>query len=468
MFGISKKRATRLRIPALALALVMAVTLTATAVQPESAEEPTQTGSAVAEAGERRLIASSEAVNLYYTGGTQLLEVEDKAGGYIWRSGLEPEKYATLELSDYWQTNLTALFNFTYYNSKKTDKANTLETNSRIQEATVKEEAVDNGLDLKFQFTELGISLRLEIRLEEDAVRLTVPEKSIKESKHYKLVSLQPLPFFGAATAGEKGYLVYPDGSGALHYFEEKPVLNAGLLKLDIYGNRAWEDTALDGLGTDAVTQAKLPIFGMCREKSAFVAMVEDAAYESTVEVSQNGVSVPFERIANTFTYRRTYTVIKPDVKGGESRVVKMEASRLKGDRSVTYAFLPAEQGYSGMATRYRKHLLDKGRLVSRIEEGAEVPLMLDLFMGVAEDRLLMDEYITMTDFAAAQEILSALQQAGIRDVRANLIGWQSGGFGNYPDVFSADSHLGGNKELKALTQWQGRVPQLNLPPDFP
>ena len=46
----------------------------------------------------------------------------------------------------------------------------------------MKEEAVDNGLDLKFQFTELGISLRLEIRLEEDAVRLTVPEKSINDS----------------------------------------------------------------------------------------------------------------------------------------------------------------------------------------------------------------------------------------------------------------------------------------------
>jgi len=454
MIGINKRGIFRLRVPALVLALMMTIAMTAAAVQMETTGDAAQTTSVDVAEGERRLIASSNAVNLYYTSATQLLEVEDKASGYIWRSGVESEQYAQLDLNEYWKTNLTALFNFTYCNSKKTDKANTMESNSRIQTAKVVEEAVDNGLDLKFQFTELGISLRLEIRLEEDAVRLTVPEKSVKESKHYKLVSLQPLPFFGAATAGETGYLVYPDGSGALHYFNEKPTQNVGALKLDIYGSRTWEDTALDGLGTDSVTQATLPIFGMCREKSAFVAMVEDDAYESTIEVSQNGVSVPFERVANTFTYRRTYTVIKPDVKGGESRVVKMESSRLKGDRSITYAFLPAARGYSGMATRYREHLLSKGQLVSRIDQGADVPLMLDLFMGVAEDQLLMDKYITMTDFTSAQEILSDLQEAGVADVRANLIGWQSGGYGNYPDVFSADSHLGGNKGLTSLIQW--------------
>lgn len=455
MFGRNNRRGIRLRALAVAAALLLTVALTATAVEPAAtAGESAGTQASDTAAGERRLIASSAAVNLYYTSGIQLLEVEDKASGYVWRSGLAPEAYATLELSEVWQTNLSALFSFSYYNSKKTDKANTLETNSLLQGVEVTEEAIDNGLKLKFRFAELGISLRVELTLEGDALRLTIPETSIKEAKHYKLVSLQLLPFFGAAAAGETGYLVYPDGSGALHYFEEKPVQNAGVLKLDVYGSRTWEKTALDGLGSDGMTAAKLPIFGMCREKGAFVAMVEDAALESTVEVAQNGVSVPFERIANTFTYRRTYTVIKPDVKGGESSVVKLETARLKGDRSVTYAFLPAESGYSGMANRYRQQLLAEGRLADRIEAEADVPLMLDLFMGIAEERMLMDEYITMTDFAAAKTILSALQEAGIRDIRANLIGWQDGGYGNYPDAFPADAHLGGGKGLTALAGW--------------
>lgn len=207
-------------------------------------------------------------------------------------------------------------------------------------------------------------------------------------------------------------------------------------------------------LNSTVSTAAKLPIFGMCKGGNTYVAIVEDEACESTIEVSQSGVSGPFERVSNTFTFRRTYTVVKPDVKGGESSVVKMESAMLSGERSITYAFLPTDSGYSGMAIRYREHLLSNGKLQKRIKEGDDVPLMLDLFMGIAEERMLIDKYIVMTEFQAAQDIVAQLLVSGVKDIRANLIGWQKGGYGQYPNHFPAESKLGGNKGLDAFNEW--------------
>lgn len=106
------------------------------------------------------------------------------------------------------------------------------------------------------------------------------------------------------------------------------------------------------------------------------------------------------------------------------------------------------------MANRYREYLLKNGGLNKLITEGDDVPLMLDLFMGISKEQMLMDKYTAMTDFDKAQEILSDLLSSGVTDIRANLIGWQKDGFGNYPDSFAAESKLGGNKGLKSLNEW--------------
>ena len=402
----------------------------------------------------RQLVASSDKLRLYFTGGTQLLEIEE-SDGHIWKSAVDPALYQDLELSELWQSNLSALFHFTYYNSGKSDKANTLSGNSLSKGVKLTQSALeDNGISLKFSFTEIKISLTLEIRLDGDAIRLTIPEDLIKETGEYSLASVTPLPFLGAAANGSEGYTVYPDGSGALHRFNRSTAKNASALSVDLYGPRAWESATMNQLDQAAVKTAMLPIFGMCSEGHTFVAIVEDEALESSVEVCQSGVSVPFERIANVFTIRRSYTVVQPDVKGGEATVVKMEQGLIPGERSILYAFLPQGSGYSGMANRYREYLLEKDELPKRIDKDDDVPLMLDLFMGVSESQILFDKYIAMTDFEAAERILTELSEGGVTDIRANLVGWQEGGYDAWPKHFPAESKLGGNKALQGLNEW--------------
>ncbi len=403
-------------------------------------------------------VARTDQLELQYDGTAGSIAVLDKRSGYRWNSGVDTERISG-DVNDFWLGNMTSLFTFSYTNLDKSAKASTSNTNAVQEESKITETALDNGIRLQYVFSKLGIRLAVELTLEEDRLIVRIPQDSIREQKNNKLVSISVLPFFGASPEAN-GYAVYPDGSGALHRFTGQEKTGGSALKLDIYGSRILD---LDTRQTDreqGVKTAMLPIFGVQRDGEAFVAIIEDEACESTVEVYPNGLNVAYDRIYNTFTYRRTYSSVKPSMESGTVQVTKIDEELVQGDRTVSYAFLPGG-GYSEMAGRYREYLLRSGGVARRIGKDDAVPLQLDLLMGATETSMLADRFVTMCTFRQAQDMLEDLTGEGITALRVNLAGWQNSGYGAYPQGFPPASKLGGDKALAELNAYarEKRIP---------
>ncbi len=113
----------------------------------------------------------------------------------------------------------------------------------------------------------------MEYTLTEDAFQASVLTSRIQEEKDsYRMYSVTLLPYFGAGSSEDEGYMFVPDGSGALIRF------NNGQQRMGEYsqgplrpGRRHRAES------TGPVTQnALLPVFGVKRGENGFAAIITE------------------------------------------------------------------------------------------------------------------------------------------------------------------------------------------------
>lgn len=80
--------------------------------------------------------------------------------------------------------------------------------------------------------------------------------------------------------------------------------------------------------------------------------------------------------------------------------------------------------------------------------------------MGTTKSGIVFDEYITMTTYDQVIEILDSLKENGITDIELVLNAWQKGWM-EYEN-WGPDSHLGGKKGLKKLSEYVSTHPGIN------
>jgi hypothetical protein len=109
--------------------------------------------------------------------------------------------------------------------------------------------------------------------LEGNSLVLNVPFDKIAYKAAYPMVKLAVLPYFGAGGTSDEGYLMVPDGSGALIYFNNGRQ-NQLSYNNDIYG---W-DEALIRKAIINDNKAPFPAFGVQRNGNALLCIIEEGA----------------------------------------------------------------------------------------------------------------------------------------------------------------------------------------------
>jgi len=163
-------------------------------------------------------ICENDRFSLSYREDITSIALTDKLSGRMWYSAVNEELYDIKNSSKTWQTYMQSILSIKYV-SKKDTRGNFINDYSAAKDNAVFAEKLENGLKLRISFRDSAIDLTLKIELEEDHVKLSVPIDEIKENGEYSIVSVELLPFFGAAAKDADGYIVYPDGSGAISYF---------------------------------------------------------------------------------------------------------------------------------------------------------------------------------------------------------------------------------------------------------
>ena len=327
-------------------------------------------------------------------------------------------------------------------------------------EHTLEYTRTENGFDAKVFFPEYGLGLTMQVRLEGDELTVTVPDDSIREETdgiYMAMVSLYPM--FGATYMDERtGYMLIPDGNGALIHLTDKEGRFATGYSQMIYGSDSGfkESAPADYLWDIYETvvsprQVMAPVFGMAHtdEQTGYIAVVEQGENRCSIEAHPNGVMrVSYNRCFAKFLLRDVYK--QPLNQSESTKMDMLEKDRTHHDLSVRYCLLSGDEAnYMGMAARFRRYLTEDMKLERRDDS---YRTRVDFLAEDQEKFLVGTRAVVMTSAADVQEIFSDLQAAGVSSLIGEYRGWQNGGIWAVPvSSFSADGAIGGNAAVKEL-----------------
>ncbi|WP_195576380.1 DUF5696 domain-containing protein [Paenibacillus sp. 1001270B_150601_E10] len=291
----------------------------------------------------------------------------------------------------------------------------------------------------------------LQYKLDGDQLVAIVPSDKVSYKTSFPLASIDVLPFFGAAGTDAKGYMIVPDGSGALiHLNSEK--LNAEPYVMPVYGPddmfKAEEQWQIN-------EKTRMPIFGMKQDDRAFIGMIEDGDGLATILADISGRNHSFNSISSRY---RILAMDRYTLTSGtkSSSVPMLEKKGYEGELRIRYSFLSGDEAnYVGMADVYRDYLT---KIFGwKPVEGTSAPFVLELLGSFPKQKSFLGIPYTsneaLTTFDQAQTIAAMLKDAGVDDLAMRYVGWFNDGIRHEsPKSVSVDRVLGGKKDWMALS----------------
>lgn len=404
---------------------------------------------------EYTLVAESDTYRLYYYEPRLAILLENKQTGVLMPSVVDDVTVQKASLNEQWAGYVQSgiVLNAIRSNVK------TYQVDMNNTEHTISTGYYENGIRADISFPEYGISLAVQIFLENDQLVARVPDESIREEKENNFIyTIALFPFLGYTYLDEEpGYMLVPDGNGALIELTDKEGRYKNGFSGFVYGrdygfaqsgqsSYLWEKFEM----VTSANRVMAPFFGMAHtgQQSAYFGLVESGDERCTIWCEPNGVTVDFNRCYARFTLRDVFT--QPMSSTSTNVITTTETRRLRNDLQVRYFLLSGEDAnYSGMARTYQKYLLDN-ELIKAQYCGYRTRVD---FLGVEQEDFLMGtKAVTMTTADNIREMYTQLQGSGVSSVLTVYKGWQKGGLYNLPlKGYKADSSIGGTKELTDL-----------------
>lgn len=399
------------------------------------------------------LVAESESLKLYTDTKTANIAVLDKRNGEITYSNplnIEDDTVANAINQSYLKSQMLVY----YYNSDVVSGTMCTFADS-VAKGQYTWEGIQNGIRYIYEIGDkagIYFSIPLEYRLQNDNLEVSIPVKEIGEYGGGAVYRIQMLRYLGATSYDDTGYMVVPNGSGSLINF------NNGKQGMGNYSQYIYD---IDPLAANYTTveileTAKLPIFGICKEKSSILVSVEDGASNAVITSVVSGTDSDYNYTYPSFVLR---IVDNLRMFGDATQdVFVMEPTAYQSNIRTRYTFLTEENtGYAGLANYYRNRLVDEGVLTARTETG-DIPFYYDVIAAVKENaHFLGVQYLhafAMTDFDEAEEISNSLKDQGITNQVVNLQGWFNGGYyHDAADHIHVLAKLGGKSGLEDLNQ---------------
>lgn len=324
--------------------------------------------------------------------------------------------------------------------------------------AQIDVQLVPGGFTASIDYTQYELGFDLTVLLYDDgSIEATIPESSIYEnSETNKIGNIYLFPMLGHTRLGEMdGYMLLPDGNGALIYLDDKEGRYSAAYTQKVYGTDVGitESYVLSLFWGEyeTINEAEYilaPVYGMVHEGSnmAYLAVITNGAEGATIEAYPNGAYTAYNWVAAKFLKRTIYN--EPTSNSGGS-VVKV-TDRLGYDISVRFFFTRNEEAnYAGLANRYRDYLLETGDLVPREDS---FRLRADFLGTDRENWMFTTKAVSMTTTDDIREIYAELKEEGVTDLFTLYKGWQDGGICNLPvGSYDADSAIGGTRDLTKL-----------------
>ncbi|MCL2078449.1 MAG: DUF5696 domain-containing protein [Oscillospiraceae bacterium] len=316
----------------------------------------------------------------------------------------------------------------------------------------------DYMMDMEASGMEVSLPLHfvvpLEFLLDGDSLLVNLNTAGIREYASGAISAVQLMRGFGAGSTEEDGYLVVPNGSGSLIYF------NNGKTYADEYMQYIYGEDPMQSeyviLGNTEIT--RMPFFGIeAYDGRTILGRVEsgDTQCYLTAGISEKYNS--YNYVYPGFTLRGSLSLAMFGMTGNESTLPVVERDLPQMNLTVRYSLL-TDSGYSAMAKRARELLTHDGTLGKELLSQSDIPFYMDLIGSTMGQKFFLGlrymAQIPLTTYAQAEEIVSDLYARDISRQIINYQGWFNRGY--YHDV--ADKirpvrQLGSTSALEALAR---------------
>ncbi|MCS7201713.1 MAG: DUF5696 domain-containing protein [Dictyoglomus sp.] len=319
---------------------------------------------------------------------------------------------------------------------------------------------IERGVRIDYDFPIQEIKISIEFILNSSGLSVRIPINSIKEPKDLKINRIWLLPYFLSGTKKDDGYLLVPDGSGAIIRFRESYGTERGF-ELPLYGY----DKGLPLYDMPPKNEGlRLPIFGIKRNDWAVLGVIKSGDYSASIASYIAGNSTGYYRVYPVFTYRsiHKFLLYEREVATGQAGEVvdvlvnKISPYHLNKDIVVDYYFLKGKDAnYSGMGRIFREYLIKNNILKKKIKDNS---LYLNLsFIGGIKIKttflgIPMERFSPLTTFENAIRILEEFRKEGIENINLIYRGYQPGGYlGKITNGIKFEKKLGGERDFKKL-----------------
>lgn len=283
---------------------------------------------------------------------------------------------------------------------------------------------LDNGFRADYHFAESDSTIPFQVYLEDGALVTEVIAEEIKVgSDVIHLGDISVAPFFGAGSTADEGYLFVADGSGGVIRFNNGKN-NVSAYERPIYGEEKTVshdryDLSLEG------QNVSMPVFGVQRNGSAFVSIVENGAANAYLCANINMQQTSY---ANIYSRFRLYETLDYEIGSVKAPVYESGNVLASSYRNRYYFLTDSDADYNGMAKRYRSYLMEKYDL--KEQDDIEAALYVELYGGVkkmvSRFGVQSTKTVALTTTEQVQEIAKELKDKGVSDLVVQYKNWNT------------------------------------------
>lgn len=322
---------------------------------------------------------------------------------------------------------------------------------------------LSNGISVQLFFGISQIELTYEVTLTERGFDVSLRQDSIKENSNALLSNVSIYPFFGAAKKELiPGYIMVPDGVGALFRFDQFEDFTSPYQK-PFYGrdfaiSTFVDETSITGDDLNLTANTYGLIHGI--NQQGYLNILKEGQAYATLTVYPADVITDFFFAYTTFTYRSSYR--QPLNQSQTNSVLRVQEETNPFDIHMDYQLLSNEQAnYVGMAQTYQEYLIQRENLELNLD--AHQPLHLDILMQDNERAFIGRNTFLMT---TAKDILNMIESFDDDMLYLTLRGTSDHGYsGASLDIFPLSSDLGSKEDWESIFTKQNVSIYLYLEP---
>lgn len=291
---------------------------------------------------------------------------------------------------------------------------------------TYEEYLADKEKDKAIKTSEKPVfNLSMIYRLDGDDLVVEIPFDDIEYKEEYPIYYLSILPYFGAAGTEEEGFMLVPEGGGALINYN-----NGKLNQNSYYANMYGWDMAQDRDAVIHETRASFNVFGAAKEDASFICILEEGAPYASIQADISGRSNSYNYVNAVYTlvHREQYDI--SDKYNGNMFVY--EPNLPKGESLIQRYHFVDSGSYVDMAKSYQGYLVENYGDYFKENEDTQAPVAIEIVNAVDKVKQVMgiplSRPLELTSYTETQAIIEELYGAGMENMSVKLLGWMNGG----------------------------------------